>query len=326
MVLMLSATVIAAQSVKPPEAAQNSLVKMNRDARLQTLVERAVKEARAKSPTLKDEELAVTLIDLTNASATNGSSAASYRGDVAIYPASVVKMFYMVAAHRQLQDGKLKLTPELERAMRDMIIESSNDATHYMVDALSDTTAGLELSEKEMQTWSYKRNAVNRFFAALGYDNINVAQKTWCESPYGRERAFVNDKAQSRVRGATNNRNALTTDATARLLAEIASGRAVSGERSKMMMDLMRRDFAGTTKDADDQAHGFTGLALTDEKYKAVKLWSKAGWTSTTRHDAAYLEMPNNKKFVLVTFTVNHANEREIIPTIARVVLDEMMK
>ncbi len=92
------------------------------------------------------------------------------------------------------------------------------------------------------------------------------------------------------------------------------------------MMDLMRRDFAGTTKDADDQAHGFTGLALTDEKYKAVKLWSKAGWTSTTRHDAAYLEMPNNEKFVLVTFTVNHANEREIIPTIARVVLDEMMK
>jgi hypothetical protein len=53
-----------------------------------------------------------------------------------------------------------------------------------------------------------------------------------------------------------------------------------------------------------------------------VRLWSKAGWTSTTRHDAAYLELPDGSKFVLVTFTTDHANEREIIPSVARVVLD----
>ena len=53
-----------------------------------------------------------------------------------------------------------------------------------------------------------------------------------------------------------------------------------------------------------------------------VRLWSKAGWTSTTRHDAAYLELPNGAKFVLVTFTTDHANDREIIPDVARIVID----
>ena len=65
---------------------------------------------------------------------------------------------------------------------------------------------------------------------------------------------------------------------------------------------------------------GFTGIAL--QGIDGVKLWSKAGWTSTTRHDAAYLEMPDGARFVLVTFTTDHASERDIIPTVARVVID----
>jgi hypothetical protein len=42
------------------------------------------------------------------------------------------------------------------------------------------------------------------------------------------------------------------------------------------------------------------------------------------RHDAVYLELPDGAKFVLVTFTTDHANEREIIPTVARVVIEGM--
>ena len=55
---------------------------------------------------------------------------------------------------------------------------------------------------------------------------------------------------------------------------------------------------------------------------EGARLWSKAGWTSTTRHDVAYVEMPDGGKFVLATFTTGHANERDIIPTVARVVID----
>jgi len=55
---------------------------------------------------------------------------------------------------------------------------------------------------------------------------------------------------------------------------------------------------------------------------EGIRLWSKAGWTSTTRHDVAYIEMPDGRKFVLATFTTDHALEREIIPTVARVVIE----
>jgi hypothetical protein len=89
------------------------------------------------------------------------------------------------------------------------------------------------------------------------------------------------------------------------------------------MMELLKRDYTGVSKDEDDQGHGFTGIAL--KNMPGVRMWSKAGWTSTTRHDAVYLELPDGSKFVLVTFTTDHANEREIIPTVARVVIEGMM-
>lgn len=305
--------------VKPQDKQGN----VNQAADLQTIVNRAAEAARRKFPKLKADELAISLIDVTN----GANRAASYCGQAAIYPASVVKMFYMVAAHRQMQDGTLKDSPEVRRAMRDMIVDSSNDATHYILDAVTNTSSGVELSDDEMRAWAIRRNAVNKYFAAQGFTNINVNQKPWCEAPYGRDKVFVSNADASflsrEANVAKNNRNMLTTDATARLLSDIATGKAVSVERSREMMDLMRRDFTGKTTDNDDQAHGFTALALTGEKYKNVKLWSKAGWTSTTRHDAAYIETPDGRKFVLVTFTVNHANERDIIPTVAGEVMKD---
>jgi len=90
---------------------------------------------------------------------------------------------------------------------------------------------------------------------------------------------------------------------------EIVTGKAVSPARSAQMMDLFEAGLCRHKQDPDDQGHGFTGIAL--QGREGLRLWSKAGWTSTTRHDAAYLELPDGSKFVLVTFTTDHANERE---------------
>jgi hypothetical protein len=193
-----------------------------------------------------------------------------------------------------------------------MIVDSSNEATQYIVDVLTHTTGGYELPAKEMEEWQFKRNAINRYYTSLGYSNINVNQKTFCEDAYGREQVSRGPNGE--------NRNKLTTDATARLLMEIVTGKAANPQRTVQMMELLKRDYAGKSTDADDQGHGFTGIAL--QGREGLHLWSKAGWTTTTRHDAAYLEMADGGKFVLVTFTTDHANEREIIPTVARVVID----
>lgn len=257
---------------------------------------------------LKAEELSITLIDLRDP---QHPVTASFRGNERVYPASVVKLLYLGAVHRWLEDKKIEDTPELRRSMKDMIVDSSNEATQYVVDVLTHTTGGYELPPKEMEEWQKKRNAVNRYYSSMGYTNINTNQKTFCEDAYGRERVSRGPKGE--------NRNKLTTDATARLMMEIVTGKAVTPQRSAQMMELLKRDYAGTSTDTEDQGKGFTGLALAG--VNGARLWSKAGWTSTTRHDAAYIEMPDGAKFVLVTFTTEHANEREIIPTVARAVI-----
>lgn len=278
---------------------------------LQNLVNEAAHTALTKfaDKKLTETQLSITLIDLRDP---QHPVTASFRGNERVYPASVVKLFYLVAVHHWLEDKKIQETAELKRAVRDMIVDSSNEATQYIVDVLTHTTGGYELPAKEMKDWQYKRDAVNRYFSSLGFTNINTNQKTFCEDAYGREKVSRGPNGE--------NRNKLTTDATARLLSEIATGRAVNAARSAQMMELLKRDFSGTSTDNDDQGHGFTGIAL--QGTTGVKLWSKAGWTSTTRHDATYIELPNGAKFVLVTFTTDHANEREIIPTVARVILD----
>jgi len=278
---------------------------------LQDLVDRAARTTleRFADKKLQQDQLSITVIDLRDP---KHPQTAGFRGNERIYPASVVKLFYLVAAHRWLEDKKIEQTPELTRALRDMIVDSSNEATQYVLDVLTHTTGGYELPPKEMEEWQYQRDAVNRYFSSLGYTNINVNQKTFCEDAYGRERVSRGPNGE--------NRNKLTTDATARLMMEIVTGKAANPVRTAQMMALLKREYTGQSSDPDDQGHGFTGIAL--QRREGVRLWSKAGWTSTTRHDVAYIEMPDGAKFVLATFTTNHSNEREIIPTVARLVIE----
>jgi beta-lactamase class A len=272
---------------------------------LQAVLAKVVSDVMSES-SFKPGEMAATVIDIRNPLSWK---TAEVEGERQLYTASVVKMFYMAALHRQLEDGKITLTKELDRGLKDMIVDSSNEATQYILDVLTDTSSGAELPQREFEAWQFKRNRVNRFFASLGYKNININQKTFCEDAYGIEQQSRAYKGQ--------NRNMLTTNATARLMAEIAVRRFVNEKRSGLMLDLMSRDWSTESKDPDNQAVGFTGKALIDNKMAGAKLWSKAGWTSKSRHDAAYIETPDGLKFVIVVFTENHANDREPIPQVA---------
>ena len=102
---------------------------------LQDLVDRAARTTieRFAAQKLEDKQLSLTLIDLRDP---QHPVTASFRGNERIYPASVSKLFYLVAAHRWLEDKKIEPTPELTRALRDMIVDSSNDAIIASADAV----------------------------------------------------------------------------------------------------------------------------------------------------------------------------------------------
>lgn len=243
----------------------------------------------------------------------------SYRGVERIYPASVVKLFYLVAAHEWMEQGMTATTPELERALRDMIVDSSNDATGLVMDVLTGTTSGPELPREPFETWKHQRNLVNRYFQSLKWpelDTINVNQKTWCDGPYGRERIFVGETFE--------NRNMLTTEATARLLHSIIGGVSVTGARSQTMMMLMERslDPVVLAADPENQITGFLGAGLPLN----ASVWSKAGLTSKVRHDTAYVEIPDQLPYLLTVFTegTEHSQNEAILPFISQAILNQL--
>jgi hypothetical protein len=85
------------------------------------------------------------------------------------------------------------------------------------------------------------------------------------------------------------------------------------------MLELMERDPTKPIPAGCEphQAKDFTAAGLPP----GAKLWSKAGWTSETRHDAAYVEVADGVRFILVTFTVGHAEDREILAGVVRAVV-----
>lgn len=237
----------------------------------------------------------------------------SHRGEELTYPASVAKLFFLVAYHEWLERKMIGATPESERAVRDMIVCSGNDATGLIVDLLTGTTSGPELSEAPFATWKRQRQIVNRYYHNLGvaeYGSINLCQKVWAEGPYGRERAFYGSNME--------NRNLLTTNATAHLLHHLILGVTVSWERSCAMQGLLARslDAEDLAADPENQVVGFLGEGLP----VGAKLWSKAGWMSRVRHDAAYVEVPGGNAFTLVVFSEGTADQAEFLPFIGRAI------
>jgi hypothetical protein len=99
-----------------------------------------------------------------------------------IYPASVVKLFYLVAAYEGFAQGELQRSSELDRALQDMIVDSSNDATGLVMDMVTETTSGPELPPEAFALWQQRRNQVNDWIRTWGWPElaqVNMNQKTW---------------------------------------------------------------------------------------------------------------------------------------------------
>jgi beta-lactamase class A len=91
------------------------------------------------------------------------------------------------------------------------------------------------------------------------------------------------------------------------------------------MMGLMKRSLHPEDDEAPDeenQVRGFLGAGLPPN----AQLWSKAGWTSQVRHDAAYIELPSRQPYLLIAFTEGKANSKNkaILPFVSQQVVAAM--
>ncbi len=273
-----------------------------RDPSIDTKLRLAAEATLKAYPKLKADDLAISLLNVTNPTVIGRGD---YHGDAPFYPASVIKIFFMAdvyATHREK-------VPDAERALKEMIVVSDNDATAYLVDILSDTAAGPSLEGRALRRFVDRRREINRRFQRLGYaDNVSAMMKPWSFGPYGRELQLLGTNRE--------NRNKLTANACSARMLWIVRRHAPDAQA---MMTLMHRPLAPPRED-ENQLKEFIGEALPTD----AKLWSKAGWTSEVRHDVAYIELPNGKKLILTIFTRGIAGDVTLVPAITRNVLTEL--
>lgn len=255
-------------------------------------------------PKLTADNLAMTLVDVTKPDVV---ARADYHGNAPFYPASVVKLFYMAEVFHQ----HLETQPDVDRALREMIHVSDNDATAFLLDVISDTCSGSQLEGRALRKFIDKRRVVNKWLGPLGYD-ISAMAKPWSFGPFGRDVQLMGGPERP-------NRNRATANSVASLLLWIVRHRAVSPAASDAMLALLERPLSPPRAD-ENQVKEFIGESLPP----GAKEWSKAGWTSEVRHDAALIELPSGRKLIMVIFTRGTADDVKLIPALAKNILNEL--
>ncbi|MEY2557638.1 MAG: hypothetical protein QOE34_1063 [Verrucomicrobiota bacterium] len=274
------------------------------DAELGARLGRAAEAVLKEFPKLTADNLALSVIDLTRP---DNVVRADYHGDASFYPASLVKLFFMVETWHQ---GRI--TPEIERALREMIQVSDNDAAAFLLDILTDTASGGELEGKALEEFIERRRKLNRYFASLGYD-ISAMIKPWSFGPFGRDMQIMGENKINRNRASANS--------FASLLLWIVRRHAISPQASEGMLGLLERPLS-PPRPAENQVKEFLGESLPE----GSRLWSKEGDTSEVRHDAAYVELPGGRKLIIVILTRGAADDKTLLPAIGNHLLAELTK
>jgi hypothetical protein len=283
------------------------------DSQLKAVLDQAIFQVENRSLPL--EKLSISLVDL------NSETCCSYAGfndNYPRYPASVAKLFWLVNLYAHYENGTLNSNVISESEIRKMIADSDNEPASRVLDLVTQTESGSNLSNEDLARWMDKRNSINRYFEAGGYQGINLSQKTFpipylqLNGPQGRE-------LQMRGNAPQPIRNHLTTHSTARLLYEIFTHRALSSTYSQRIQAHLKRDLSPASWRGKpfNSIEGFLGESLPTNTH----FYSKAGWMSISRNDAAIIISPDGKaKYILVVFGDDKAfmDDEDVFPIISR--------
>ena len=286
---------------------------------LQIIVSRIIDLVRDRG--LSESNLSISLVDLASKPC---CAYASYLDKQPRYPASITKLFWIVALYAQYNTELLPKDIVSEQELRKMIQDSDNEAASHVVDVLTKTESGSELAPEQLKQWIENREWINRFFEKAGYHNPNLSQKNF-PIPYLGMDGPANRDLQIRTTHLPEIRNSLTTYDVARLLYEIDTGQAVSPDYSRKIKQYMWQDLRPEVWQTIqyNSIEGFLAESLPVDTYVA----SKVGWYAGSRQDAAIIEDPSGKvRYILVIFGEDegYANDWEIFPEISRMVYEQM--
>lgn len=296
----LSSLVGGARAAPPPaEPARAYLATIQAAPELQTFLDRTMATLTAPDPLLRRAKVGVALLDIPK----NGPPRLAHvGGDQPIYPASVVKFVYLMAAYRWREEGRLTIDKGLDTQLESMIRESSNQATQKVFARLTDTAPGPELPPGEYRTYRERRQVVKHWLKTLGIDDLHCVNPTYDGDGdlVGRDRQFLRDRTVTggltSADGELPNRQAMTAIGTAKLLALLATDRALTPEDSATVRRRMKRD-------PKQQPHLARRIAGGAARIPGLEVYAKSGTWGPDYADAGIVHAPDGHQFVLVVFT-----------------------
>jgi hypothetical protein len=187
-----------------------------------------------------------------------------------------------------------------------------------------------------LAAWQAKREQINTFFRQAGYSStLNVSQKTF---PIERENISQAVGADRQTRDGDADkfiRNQVTTDDVSRLMYEIVTNQSVDPQSSLYMQKLLTRNINPDYWKKQppnpvefNPVESFFGEGLSTDRSLVASFISKAGCTSTSRQEVAYIRSSDGKsEYILVAIgdDVAYKKDKMLFPQISQIVARQML-
>ena len=265
---------------------------------LTQFLETAVADLLARDRSLKKENLQVSLIDLSRA---DHPWSAHVNGEQRIYPASVVKFIYLIAAYRWMEEKKIELDAEWQLNLKKMIRLSDNQATRWVLYKLTGAGPGEALSHDKYIEFREKRLVVKQWLKTMGLHNLHCVHPTYDGNGdlFGRDLQFLKDRFFANVTisqpGGFPNRLSVTALDITRLLALLATGHLLNPENTKAVLNLMKRDIT-------EQKYLELRIAGGADRIHGMQVYSKSGTYGETFADVGIVQAEDSTQLVLAVF------------------------
>jgi len=239
--------------------------------------------------------------------------------DTAYSPASLIKLFNAYLAKVKILSqvksvlnrseesedfGKRTSADDIYDAIHQSISVSDNDALSLLVDYNSDTQSGLRLDQEGFAEFAFRRKKTTDLFKSKNYsDALRLHSKCFSFAPYGRDEQLVFSN-------------------------EGLGPNSCKIEDIVRIMKDIYRDFPDLYKPmsriigvSNDEQTQFIAKGLEQHRDQVKEFYSKAGWTSTVRHDAALIKLQDNREVLLVIMTKGLSEYPDLIPSLAQAVI-----
>ena len=282
-----------------PAAARATLASIRPDPGLQAFLDHTLDGLLTRDAALRRSALRVAVLDLGDPSAPR---LAQRGGDAPIYPASVIKFVYLMAAYALQDEGRLAVDAGLDAEIEAMIRVSSNVATQRVFARITGTEPGPALAPADYAAYREKRLGVQRWLAGLGVEGLHCVNPTYDGGGdiFGRDEQFLRDRTIEGGLASEDrefpNRNAMTANGTVQLLALLATDRALTPASSESVRRRMERDPRG-------QPHLAARIAGGAARRPGLTVYAKSGTWGPIYADAGIVRDAQGRSFAIAVFT-----------------------